>query len=283
MKNLLAIVCSPRKPSNSELFIKAVCKELGSDWELNVVRLIDWNILPCRACYKCLFDKCVQNDDMGSLVELIVNADAVALCVPTYFLGANSLLKRFIDRGLMFYSVFDKLWDKPMVGVITAGVAGMEGYAKLMVDSAIKVMGGRLLASTVVFGAFPGEAVIGDENAGKVQMIARALSSEKEISSSGLRCPLCGGDSFRFAEGKRVKCLLCSNEGEYTVTEDGHIKLIIAPHEHQFFLTYQDAMKHYEWLKQMKERFLRVRSQLKPVIKEYLHYGKSIDPPNDGT
>ena len=41
MKKLLALICSPRKPSNSELFAKAVAKELGSDWNLELVRLVE--------------------------------------------------------------------------------------------------------------------------------------------------------------------------------------------------------------------------------------------------
>ncbi len=274
MKELLAITCSPRKPSNSELFMKAVCRELGTDWNLKIVRLIEWNILPCRACYQCLFERCPQKDDMESLIELIVSSDAIALCAPTYFLGANALLKRFVDRGLMFYRFLDKLWGKPMVGVVTAGVQGMDGYAKLMVDSAVKIMGGKLLTSVVVFGAFPGEAVMGEENIGKVRRVAEALKGCESVQKSPVSCPLCGGDSFRFMEGNRVKCLLCSNEGHYSTDSDGNLTISIDRGDHQFFLTYDEAIQHYSWLKQMKERFLEIRNQLKPVIKELAGYGE---------
>ncbi len=280
MKKLLAITCSPRKPSNSELFAKAVCKELGEEWELKIVRLIEWNILPCRACYKCLFERCPQNDDMESLIELIVSSDAVALCAPTYFLGANALLKHFVDRGLMFHGSFDKLWGKPMVGVVIAGVQGMDGYAKLMVDSAIKVMGGKLLTSVVVFGAFPGEAVMGEENIKKVRDVAGVLRKGESVQESSIRCPLCGGDSFRFMEANRVKCLLCSNEGHYSVDSDGNFNIFIEKGDHRFFLTYDEAIQHSNWLRHMKKRFLEIRNQLKPIIKELANYGEVVQPPS---
>jgi multimeric flavodoxin WrbA len=275
MKRLVALVASPRKPGNGELFIRAVAKELGTGWELEIIRLIECDIRPCKACYSCLFEKCPQKDDMQKILSRVVSADAIAVTAPTYFLGANSLLKRFIDRGLMFYSILEKIWGKPMVSVITAGIEGMEGYAKLMVDSAIKIMGGKLLASVVVYGAFPGEAVLGDQNRDLVQSVANAILSGTSFvpAETSVVCPLCGGDSFRFLDGSRVRCLLCSNTGHYRI-ENGRLAITITPGEHQLFYSLRDALDHAEWLRTMKKKFLDVRNQLKPVVQEYVKIGR---------
>ena len=58
-------------------------------------------------------------------------SDALVVAAPTYLLGANASLKRFLDRGLSFYAHLDRLWGKPAVGVAIAGIEGMEGYTKL--------------------------------------------------------------------------------------------------------------------------------------------------------
>jgi multimeric flavodoxin WrbA len=280
MKQLIALVASPRKPGNGELFIRAVAKELGDQWSLEIIRLAEWNINPCKACYTCLFEKCPQKDDMDELISRIVNADAVAITAPTYFLGANSLIKRFIDRGLMFYAVIDRLWNKPVVAVTTAGIEGMEGYAKLMLDSAAKIMGGRLLASVVVYGAFPGEGVMGDKNTSLVQLVSRAISENKPNAPNpdAIVCPLCGGDSFRFlGESNRIRCLTCSNTGYYGF-ENGKMFVSIEPGEHQLFLSLKHALDHAEWLRSMKKKFLEMRGQLKPVVQECVKTGRVVHP-----
>jgi multimeric flavodoxin WrbA len=275
MKRLIALVASPRKPGNGELFMRAVAKELGTDWELEIIRLMECDIRPCKACYSSLFEKCPQKDDMQKIISRVISADAVAITAPTYFLGANSLLKKFIDRGLMFYSILEKIWGKPMVSVTTAGIEGMEGYAKLMVDSAVKIMGGKLLASVVVYGAFPGEAVLGEKNRNLVRGVANAILNGKPFVpvEASVVCPLCGGDSFRFLDNSRVRCLLCSNTGHYRI-ENGGITIAIEPGEHQLFASLKDALDHAEWLRSMKKRFLEVRNQLKPVVQEHIKTGR---------
>ncbi|MCX7822454.1 MAG: flavodoxin family protein [Syntrophobacterales bacterium] len=279
MKTLTALLASPRKPGNGEIFMRAVARELGSGWQLEIIRLIEWDIRPCRACYSCLFEKCPQRDDMGEIISRVISSDAVAVVAPTYFLGANSLIKRFIDRGLMFYEFIDKMWDKPMVSVTTAGIDGMEGYAKLMLDSAVKIMGGRLLASVVVYGAFPGEAIIGEKNQSLVKLVADSIVNGRVSSSNenSIVCPLCGGDSFRFLGGEQVRCLLCSNTGSYKV-DRGRVFMSIEPGEHQLFLSLQQAIDHAEWLRSMKKRFLQLRTELKSIVQEVSRVGKIIHP-----
>ncbi len=273
MNKIVSLITSPRKPSNGELLCKAVLKELGKEWYLKIIRLIEWDIKPCKACYSCLFEGCSQKDGMEKIIEEIIDSDIAIITTPTYFLGANSTLKRFIDRGLMFYNYIEKLWNKPMVGIVTAGIEGMEGYAKLMVDSAIKILGGNLLGSFVIYGAFPGEVVLGEENLKKIKIISELIKQAGQFKGEKKKeaiCPLCGGDSFRFLEDGKVRCLLCSHSGSYR-WHNGKLLFDIQKGFHDLFLSLEDTITHKEWLRNMKKRFLEVRKELKSVIQQYSH------------
>ncbi len=279
-KTLLGIVGSPRKAGNSELFIKEIFRHLSDDWRLKLVRLPEMRLLPCKACYQCIFGdmKCPQKDDFQTVLEALAECDAYVVATPTYLLGANAALKRFLDRGLSFYGKLDRLWGKPAVGVAIAGIEGMEGYTKLNVDSFIKLTMGDLRGSRVLYGALPGEIFL--ERGGKeaAKELAHALRHDKLQEPDSLPlCPTCGGDTFRFLPDGKVRCMLCSSAGSYTV-ESGRLCFQTKPGHHHLFLTYNDARDHSEWLRGMKDQFLARRQELKAVAQDYVQLGEWISP-----
>lgn len=274
-KKLLGIVCSPRKFGNSELLVKELYQQLTGDWKLNLVRLPELDIRPCKACYQCLFGelRCIQDDDFVMVLEALIECDAYVVAAPTYLLGPNASLKRFLDRGLAFYAHLDKLWGKPAAGVAIAGIEGMEGYSKLGVESCIRLTFGELRDSAVLYGALPGEIFLDHDGKAIAGRLAKALVEGKPPGDpTGPRCPLCGGDTFRFLDEHRLRCMLCSSAGRYQHTEKG---LGIHPMrgEHPLFLSYEDAARHAQWLRGMKEKFLERRKELKAVTQRYLQVG----------
>ena len=277
---LLGIVASPRKYGNSELFVKELFKQLPPNWELKLLRLPELDIRPCVACYRCLFGKmeCPQKDDFAMALQALIEADAYVVAAPTYLLGPNSSLKRFLDRGMSFYAHVDKLWGKPAVGVAIAGIEGMEGYTKLCVESFIKFTLGELRGSAVIYGAMPGEIFL--ENGGKetAKRLARALvEGREEADPSVPACPLCGGDTFRLMSDGRLRCMLCSSSGLYRCQE-GRLHIEATPGEHALFLTRESALQHAEWLRGMKEKFLKLRKELKSVTQGYTQVGTWVRP-----
>jgi len=52
MKKVLGIIGSPRKLGNCEILVKEVCRNIGEDYILKMVRLSTLDIQPCRACYR---------------------------------------------------------------------------------------------------------------------------------------------------------------------------------------------------------------------------------------
>lgn len=288
MRTLLGMVASPRKFGNSEIFIKEIHRCLEGSWDLRLVRLPELEIRPCLACYQCLFEpmRCVQKDDLGLVLEALVHADAVVVAAPTYFLGANASLKQLLDRGLSFYAHIDALWGKPAVGVAIAGVPGLEGYTKLMVDSFLKLILADHRGSEVLYGALPGEVLLGEDGPAAARKLARALEYGEDIGDPKTpRCPLCGGDTFRFlppkesqrSGGQRIRCMTCSSEG--TVRWDGaSFSVETVRGDHPFFLSREDAVAHLEWLRTMKDLFAKRRDELKAVTRTYKDTGTWIRP-----
>ena len=278
MKNLLGIVASPRRLGNSEIFIKELYRQLRGVWELKLIRLSELNLRPCQGCYRCLFEemKCIQQDDLNLILEALAQSDAYVVAAPTYFLGANATLKLLLDRGLSFYAHFDKLWGKPAVGVGIAGNRGMEGYTKLIIESFIKLTLGDLRGSAVIYGALPGEILVGNEGKETAKQLAEALVQGRGSQFDAPTCPLCGGDTFRFLPHGRIRCMLCSNSGDYRWQENG-FHCDITPGEHHLFLNYQNAKKHPDLLRAMKGDFLARRKELKAIIQQYDQVGTWIE------
>lgn len=278
MKQILGIVGSARKLGNCEIMVKAIFRNLEQPCELRLLRLTDFQIKPCLGCYQCLFKDgaCVIEDDHPVVLEAIAAADAVILAAPVYFLGAHSALKQFLDRGLTFYGSVDRLWGKPAVGVAVAGIPGMEGNSLLGIDSFLKLILADTRQTQVVYGALPGEVFLNEQNHAIARSLAASLFGPK-VPKAGPHCPLCGGDTFRFLGGDRVRCMVCSNPGTIRINHDG-IVMQIDPADHQLFLTRDDVNNHKHWLIGMKDRFKTMRASLKPITLDYRKDGQWIKP-----
>lgn len=279
MKTLLGIVASPRKRGNSELAIHRISDGVAEPHRLRLLRIQDFNIQSCRGCYQCLLrdSGCVLRDDFNDLVQAMAEADAWVFAVPTYCLGANAALKTLVDRGLGFHPFAKELWNKPAVGVTLAGMEGKEGYAKLMVDSAMRLLMAKAKGSVILNAALPGEVLLKEENLAVLDRLGRALLGDP-IPLEGPRCPLCGGDTFRFLDRDTVRCMTCSNAGPFRAP-DGNPEFDIRHSGHDLFLTETDQHAHKAWLTDMKNRFLANKDALKAVTLPYKGRAERVLPP----
>ncbi|UCG13910.1 MAG: flavodoxin family protein [Deltaproteobacteria bacterium] len=277
---ILALVGSPRRLGNSELMAKEISRGIPEPHRLKLVRLPEMHIGACRACYTCLFDDrtCPQEDDFPPILDALIRADAIILSVPTYLLAANASLKQFLDRGLSLLDRFEELWGKPAVGVTIAGIPGMEGYTKLCVDSALRLIGAQLKGSEVVYGALPGEVFMSETNRNIARRLAKALfRPPPDWQREPWRCQACGGDTFRFLGPDQIRCMTCSSPGKVR-TDEGHISFSVDPPEDHFFLSLQGARHHVRWLQAMKQRFAEKKKDLKRICLEYLRDGEWLEP-----
>ena len=277
MKNILGIIGSPRRMGNCEMMVKEVSRHVEPQHRLQLLRLSDFHIRPCLACYRCLFRECPLKDDYSLFLDTLRAADAVILAAPTYFLGAGGLLKMIMDRGIGLHHHIDELWGKPAVGIAIAGIPGKEGKALLDVQGFLKLTLTDMKKSAVVYGALPGEIFMNAENKTVARTLGQALFADSSLRD-GPHCPLCGGDTFRFIDENRVRCMLCSNSGRIRM-EGGKIQFTIERSDHELFLTKADVLDHKEWLKGMKAQFRKHKAALSEISANYKDEGPWIKPP----
>jgi multimeric flavodoxin WrbA len=279
-KKVLGIIASPRRLGNCEIFTKEISRHIPESHELNLLRLSDFNIKSCKGCYLCLYKKerCIQKDDLHTVLDAIANADALILTVPSYFLGPNSSLKRLLDRGMAFYALADRLWRKPAVGVGIAGIQGKEGYTLLGIESFLKFLLSDIKYCAMVYGALPGEVFMNERNNRTAAMLGKALFNPS-TESRHPSCPLCGGHTFRFLQDGIIRCMLCSHTGTFSV-KDGEPVFQITKDNHGLFLSKEDALKHREWLREEVRKYSQQKDDLKKIQQQYRDEGNWIKPPN---
>jgi multimeric flavodoxin WrbA len=278
LKNVLAIVGSPRRLGNCDIMAKEISRCIDRPHRLRLLRLQDYDIRPCRGCYKCLFKgRCVIDDDFMSAAEAVVEADALIVVAPTYFLGPNGCLKRFTDRGLALYCHAEKLWATPAVAVGIAGIEGKEGYTLLGLESFLKMLFADIRMRRIVYGALPGEIFLHRQNRTAAAQMAAALFGRPETDAAP-GCPVCGGQTFRFLDDGRVRCMLCSNAGTMALV-NGRPVFDIYRSRHELFLSLEEALAHRQWLVGMKSRFGEHKEQLKEIALDYRRQGEWLKPP----
>jgi multimeric flavodoxin WrbA len=97
---ILGIVGSPRRNGNTEILVDQVLQgaaEAGALGEKVILNKL--NINPCQACDACgKTGKCVQQDDMHTLLEQMERSRVWVLGTPVYYWGPTAQFKAFVDR-----------------------------------------------------------------------------------------------------------------------------------------------------------------------------------------
>lgn len=122
---ILGIVCSPRRNSNTEILIAETletARELGA--ETLITSVAGKSINPCDACDTCYgTGKCKIDDDMQEIYAQLLRADAVILGAPVYYWDICAQAKAVIDRTYVFRRRRE-LRNKVAAAVVVAGQAG---------------------------------------------------------------------------------------------------------------------------------------------------------------
>lgn len=265
MKSVLGVIGSPRRMGNCELLVKEIAARLPDAAALKMVRLVDKDIRPCKACYRCLAGACPIDDDFGAVLTALLAADGVIVAAPAYLHGTHSSIQRFLDRGLQFWRHVDVLAGKPAVAVATAGMEDGEGFALMGVENFVRSSGMMLKGRALVKAALPGEALLSDEGKAAAARLAAALFGPAAPRPDGPACTECGGTYFEFRGGDRVYCLMCGGSGTVSAG-DGAVRVETRPPAHTW--RGPEAMKaHGLWLIGMKEKYRREREGLKGLAR----------------
>ena len=98
---ILILTGSPRKNGNTNRLAAAFAEGAGARHDVEILSVCDYRINPCTGCNGCYTsdgNRCVQNDDMGILLEKLAEADTLIIASPVYFYGISAQLKAAIDR-----------------------------------------------------------------------------------------------------------------------------------------------------------------------------------------
>ena len=120
MKNILVLSCSPRKNGNSDIlcdqFIRGA-EESGN--KVEKIRIQDKKIGVCLGCEQCQGNGgvCRQKDDMGEILEKMIQADVIVMASPVYFYTINAQAKTLIDRT---YARYTAIRDTSFYFIVTA-------------------------------------------------------------------------------------------------------------------------------------------------------------------
>jgi putative NADPH-quinone reductase len=115
--------------------------------EIVDVDLTGMNIHPCLGCFHCWLvtpGRCIHSDDMGPLLERILDADVLVCATPLYFYSMSSTLKLFFERtfplaregltrsasgGLRNNTRYPERWrDKRLITITTGALKDPEAF-----------------------------------------------------------------------------------------------------------------------------------------------------------
>ena len=269
---VLGLSFSPRKLGNCEIAIKEIFLNLSPNIEYDFINISKYNLKPCIACYKCLFEneKCPLDDDFYEIFNKILDSDALIMACPSYFLGPNSSFKLFIDRFLISYNYHERLYNKETILISIAGIEnGGEGYVDLSLLATARLLNLNVKEHLVLYAALPGEVILNSENKKKLKYAAEKLFVNKNVNKNEYQCNICGNQYFEFLDNNEIQCLVCKHKGSLQLVNN-KIKVKMQKDNTIFYGDEEANLRHKEWLKNMKERFITERKKIKEVTRKYL-------------
>ena len=176
-KKIVGIIGSYRKGHIIDSAVSAVLKgaqEAGA--QTKKIYLLDKRIEFCDNCRACTQEKdvargkCVHDDDMEEILKEIDRADGIVLGSPVNFSTVTALMKRFIERLIVFGywpwtnaapKMRSKTPDKKAVLVASSAAPAFMGRIMMpnalsVMKAAAKCMGAKVIAR-LYFGLVAGE------------------------------------------------------------------------------------------------------------------------------
>ena len=123
MVKIIGIVGSPRKDSNTGIYVKKALESAeNAGAETEIIDLGSSEIEPCIACDICKSTgECAIYDDMREITSKLLDAHGIIIGSPVYFGNVSSQVKIFMDRSRPLRMDF-KLKDK-VAGAISVGAS----------------------------------------------------------------------------------------------------------------------------------------------------------------
>jgi multimeric flavodoxin WrbA len=215
---ILGLVGSYRKFGNTEVLVREAlmsAAEMGA--EVEMLRLTDLNIKPCKGCMACVFKKadCKIEDDANFLFSKLFEADGIILGSPIYIFGPAGVIKMIQDRFLQISTKIDKLKNKVGAIIAIGGAPGAEGTIMPALASFFSFLGIPVIDQMLVYSHGPGEILLHEDAVEKANQIGRELvealqdnqAKTKYMEGAGV-CPVCHQNFLVLKDGV-LECGLC--------------------------------------------------------------------------
>lgn len=159
---------SPRRNGNTDLCLKRVSERLEQHGIITeLIRLAEYQINPCKACFRCVGKaRCAQDDDLNLMLQKMIEADGIVIGTPTWFASVSGWVKNLIDRvGLVSRTNGNLLYRKvgaPVIAVRRGGA--VQAYNEIISFFAVSHF--YMVGSSswnFAFGLDPGDVVKDDE------------------------------------------------------------------------------------------------------------------------
>ncbi len=279
---VLALNGSFRKNGNTELLLKQAL--MGAEAEgaqVEILRLTDYKIGPCRGCGLCLFREnvCqVKDDDVSFLFSKVDEADGIILGAPCYFLELTAVIKQLIDRCWILGHQYGKV-KKPATVLVPYATRGWIPYVFLQSNILLNIMGLVKINEAAICTQGISEVVLDSEAMDLADKRGREIAQavkEKDFRFRGEEgvCPSCHDRLIRILkDGETVECPTCGVRGKLSVVE-GKIRVRFEEKAWADSRFRQDVgYNHFTYhIAPSKDYFLRTKDERKSKSQKYREY-----------
>jgi multimeric flavodoxin WrbA len=271
--HFLAIVASERRNGNSDIIgrlsVRYALKSGVDSGE--VAHLKNFRLEQCRGCLQCIGEnkKCVLDDDLYRLLDIIMEADRLLIIAPVYVLGIPGKLKMLLDRYLAIAGYVNTGTAGPGASIGVAALPDLHQFQIPFTNLMLLAVGRRIAGSTVLYGAGPGEVLLNGSIAGLSELIDKLVHFRNEPFDSTVeqKCPVDHSSVFERIGGDRFRCPICLTPAR--LTDRGYY--FDASDLNKYRWTGKSLQEHFEnWVLQTKPRF---KSMLKDIVRKKKEMG----------
>jgi len=180
---VVAINGSPRKEGNTYYALKTVAAELEKEGiEVSISQVGDKAIRGCLACGTCgklKNERCVIDDEVNDIIQLMKVADGIILGSPVHFSGIGGTMKSFLDRAFYVASANGGLF-RHKAGAALVAVRRSGGTAAFQQLNAYLLYAELLIPTgnywNVIHGAAPAEALKDEEGLQTLRTLGKNMA-----------------------------------------------------------------------------------------------------------
>lgn len=300
---ILGLSCG-RMMGNSEVLVKAAlmgAEETGADVE--IMRLMDLHIKPCRGCESCttkmakgeLAECVIKDDDLSFVSEKFGEFQGLIIGSPVYFLAPPGYLKvltdRMISREINATMAAAKNGEKKRpVGLIAVG-----GGNKSWTPMGISLM--KLLTFTefrtvdqlhVTEAARPAQILLDEEVLGKAKVLGRRVAQAAAGPADAMTfmgddpglCPVCHSNMIvHLKQGPTVECPICGAAGTLKL-DGGNVAMVLDEASMRTNRsTLGGRLHHFLEIKEVHERYYANIDEVRKKEEKYKSYLSYVMPP----